>query len=96
MQGFNLRPGGRRVIPSREATETTHVDDSFYAQRDALRRRTQDGPVDFNELSPTGKQAALSLQQESLVKFAERGGRMLVESARPNLFLQAISAGLVS
>lgn len=97
MSFFRLRPAARTKIAER-ATVTGQkiVEDSFYAQRDELRRLTKEGPVDFNRLTPTGKQAALSLQQESRVRLVEHDGRMFVESARPNRFIQVISAGLAS
>ena len=98
MRHFRLgHPAAETKTVARTAvTGQQIVEDSFYAQRDELSRLTKDGIVDFNGLTPTGKQAALSLQQESRVRLVEHDGRVVVERAKPNMFLRALTAGLAS
>jgi hypothetical protein len=72
------------------------VTGNFYNQRSKLLELVQVGKIDFNELSPTGKQAALSLQQEARLKMApDADGRLKLEKRAPSLFWQLITAGLV-
>jgi len=86
---------GQQIVDD-ETKAQPEVDDNFYAQRERLSALAQDERVDFNGLSPTGKQAALSLQQESKVRLVERDRRTVVERSHPNRILQVLSAGLLS
>lgn len=68
-------------------------DDSFFGQRAYVQRVAKSG-VDYNDLTPTGKQAALSLAQEKVVKIVEREGRPVVVERERNAILDFISIGL--
>lgn len=68
-------------------------DDSFFGQRAYVLRVAKDG-VDFNDLTPTGKQAALSLAQEKSVKIESRDGRPFVVERERNAFLDFFTLGL--
>lgn len=68
-------------------------DDSFFGQRDYVRRVAKGG-VDYNDLTPTGKQAALSLAQEKVVKIVERKGRAVVVERGRSPILDFFTIGL--
>ena len=77
--------GGRKTVTG-----------NFYNQRNKLLELIEIGKIDFNELSPTGKQAALSLQQEARVKVVpDAEGRLKLEKHAPSFWWQLITAGLV-
>jgi hypothetical protein len=61
------------------------VEDSFHRWRKVLEKETAARIIDFNELSATGKQAALSLKNEAKVRFEVLNGRTVV-MGRPNFF----------
>jgi hypothetical protein len=68
------------------------VEDSFFPMREALELRTAGKEeFDFNGLSPTAKQAALSLKNEAKVSIREKSGRMVVMGASPSLFAKLLA-----
>lgn len=73
------------------------VEDDFFAQRDHIRESLAKGEVlDFNSLSPTAKQAALSLTEERAARLVERNGRLVIEGRKSNPFVKVLTAGLMS
>lgn len=72
-------------------------DDSFFGQREFVRQEVEEkGEVDFNVLSPTGKQAAYSLSQERIVEIVERGGRPMVVGRKKRGWVEFLTIGLAS
>jgi hypothetical protein len=72
------------------------VTGNFYTQRSQLLELVEKNEdIDFNALTPTGKQAALSLQQEARLKVVhDANGRLKLEKNAPNPLLQLITFGL--
>jgi hypothetical protein len=78
-------PGVRKRHTSPPGQEDlSKVEDSFYTWRKVLEKETSARVLDFNELTATGKQAALSLKNEAKVRFAVQNGRTVV-MGRSNL-----------
>ena len=72
--------------------DLSQVEDSFYAWRRVLQGAAVDRPIDFNELTATGKQAALSLKNEAKLKIELRNGRTVV-TGRPSFVDRLFALG---
>lgn len=89
--------GGQEVGKQSAAATAMDDEDSFDSQLALLRAALKKKEVrDFSEMTPTQKQAALSLKAEGVATVRERNSRMLVEPRSRNVLVYLLTAGAYS
>lgn len=75
----------------------TEPDDNFRVWREAIAAALKaGGTIEFNTLTPTGKQAALSLLRRRSARLVKDDDTLIVETRPPNYVLRVLTAGLLS
>ncbi len=85
------------LLEPEEPEAIAPADDNFDANERAITRALERGKiVEFNALSATGKQAALSLMHRRRARFVQSAEGMIVKKRKPRRLMRALTAGLIS